>query len=43
MDYKTTHKAHPWHGISLGDNVPDVVRAFVVFNLIKNLLKILTN
>lgn len=29
MDFKKTHKAHPWHGISLGDNVPEVVRAFI--------------
>lgn len=29
MDYKNSHKSHPWHGISLGDNVPDEVRAFI--------------
>ena len=29
MDYKKAHKAHPWHGISLGDNVPEEVRAFI--------------
>lgn len=23
------HKSHPWHGISLGDNVPEEVRAFI--------------
>lgn len=23
------YKAHPWHGVSLGDNVPDVVTAFI--------------
>jgi inorganic pyrophosphatase len=23
------HKAHPWHGISPGDNAPDVVTAFI--------------
>jgi len=29
MDYKNSHKSHPWHGISLGDNVPEEVRAFI--------------
>ena len=29
MDYKNAHKAHPWHGISLGNSVPEEVRAFV--------------
>ena len=29
MDYKLAHKAHPWHGISLGDNVPEEVRVFI--------------
>ena len=29
MDYKHAHKSHPWHGISLGENVPDEVRAFI--------------
>ena len=29
MDTSTSHKAHPWHGISLGDSVPDEVRAFI--------------
>ena len=29
MDYHKAHKAHPWHGISLGKNVPDEVRAFI--------------
>ena len=29
MDCKYAHKSHPWHGISLGDNVPDEVRAFI--------------
>jgi inorganic pyrophosphatase len=23
------HKAHPWHGIEPGDNVPDIVTAFI--------------
>ncbi len=23
------HKAHPWHGIDLGENAPEVVRAFI--------------
>ena len=27
MDYRNAHKAHPWHGISLGKNVPEEVRA----------------
>ncbi len=29
MDYTHAHKSHPWHGISLGDNVPEEVRAFI--------------
>ncbi|HBH21350.1 MAG TPA: inorganic pyrophosphatase [Rikenellaceae bacterium] len=29
MDYSKLHKSHPWHGISLGDNVPEEVRAFI--------------
>lgn len=29
MDYQNAHKSHPWHGISLGENVPDEVRAFI--------------
>ncbi len=29
MDFKHAHKAHPWHGISLGDNAPEEVRAFI--------------
>ena len=29
MDYRHAHKSHPWHGISLGENVPDEVRAFI--------------
>ena len=29
MDYSKLHKAHPWHGISLGKNVPEEVRAFI--------------
>lgn len=29
MDITNTHKAHPWHGISLGDDVPEEVRAFI--------------
>ncbi len=29
MDLKNAHKAHPWHGIELGDNAPDEVRAFI--------------
>ena len=29
MNYNNSHKSHPWHGISLGDNVPDEVRAFI--------------
>jgi inorganic pyrophosphatase len=29
MDYRNAHKAHPWHGISLGKNVPEEVRAFI--------------
>ena len=24
-----SHKAHPWHGISQGENFPEVVRAFI--------------
>lgn len=26
---KTPSKAHPWHGISPGDNAPDVITAFI--------------
>lgn len=29
MDIEQTHKAHPWHGIDLGPNCPDEVRAFI--------------
>ena len=29
MNYNNSHKSHPWHGISLGDNFPDEVRAFI--------------
>lgn len=29
MDLSNAHKAHPWHGISLGDKVPEEVRAFI--------------
>ena len=29
MNYNNSHKSHPWHGIRLGDNVPDEVRAFI--------------
>lgn len=30
MKYPTNiHKAHPWHGISLGENAPEEVRAFI--------------
>ena len=29
MDYRNAHKAHPWHGISLGNSVPEEVRAFI--------------
>ena len=29
MNYSKAHKAHPWHGISLGNNVPEEVRAFI--------------
>ena len=29
MDFNHMHKAHPWHGIDLGPNCPDEVRAFV--------------
>mgnify|MGYP002513607836 CR=1 FL=1 len=29
MDYSKAHKAHPWHGISPGNNVPEEVRAFI--------------
>lgn len=28
MEYRN-HKAHPWHGIDLGPNYPDEVRAFI--------------
>ena len=29
MDTKNNHKAHPWHGIDLGPNCPDEIRAFI--------------
>lgn len=29
MNLNTTHKAHPWHGISLGDEAPEEVTAFI--------------
>ena len=29
MDFSHAHKAHPWHGISLGNSVPEEVRAFI--------------
>ncbi len=29
MDIEQTHKAHPWHGIDLGPDCPDEVRAFI--------------
>lgn len=29
MDLTHAHKAHPWHGISLGDKAPDEIRAFI--------------
>ena len=29
MDIKNSHKAHPWHGIDLGENVPEEVRALI--------------
>ena len=29
MDCNASHKAHPWHGIDLGPNCPDEVRAFI--------------
>ena len=29
MDFSKAHKAHPWHGISLGNSVPEEVRAFI--------------
>ena len=29
MKENSTHKAHPWHGISPGSNVPEEVRAFI--------------
>lgn len=29
MDIKNSHKAHPWHGIDLDENVPEEVRAFI--------------
>lgn len=29
MDIANSHKAHPWHGIDLGENVPEEVRAFI--------------
>jgi len=29
MSIATDHKAHPWHGISLGDKFPDELRVFI--------------
>lgn len=29
MDILNSHKAHPWHGIDLGANAPEEVRAFI--------------
>lgn len=29
MNLIKNHKAHPWHGITLGDKCPDEVRAFI--------------
>ncbi|MCR5003350.1 MAG: inorganic diphosphatase, partial [Bacteroidales bacterium] len=29
MNIEQTHKAHPWHGIDLGPDCPDEVRAFI--------------
>lgn len=29
MNYIQPHKAHPWHGISIGDNAPEEVTAFI--------------
>lgn len=29
MKTKGAHKAHPWHGIEIGPNCPDEVRAFI--------------
>ena len=29
MNFKHTHKAHPWHGIELGPHCPDELRAFI--------------
>ena len=29
MNHIIKHKAHPWHGISQGENFPEVVRAFI--------------
>lgn len=29
MDFNHMHKAHPWHGIDLGPNCPDEIRAFI--------------
>ncbi len=26
---KPTHKAHPWHGIQIGENAPDIVTVFI--------------
>ncbi len=29
MNIHNLHKAHPWHGIDLGENAPEEVRAFI--------------
>ncbi len=29
MNNKTTHMLHPWHGISIGKDVPNIVNAFI--------------
>lgn len=29
MNRKASHKAHPWHGIDIGPDCPDEVRAFI--------------
>lgn len=29
MNYNNAHKAHPWHGIELGENCPDELRVFI--------------
>ena len=26
---KPTHKAHPWHGIPIGENAPEIVTTFI--------------